>query len=75
MRAVKPVVVFDVDGTLADTAPDLGATLNVILAREGLPPVSLEKARTLIGHGARTMIAGAQEAAGREVTPERLEQL
>ena len=30
-------VVFDLDGTLIDTAPDLIATLNVILAREGLP--------------------------------------
>jgi phosphoglycolate phosphatase len=75
MRAPKPVVVFDLDGTLADTAPDLGATLNVILAREGLPPVTIDRARTLIGHGARAMIAGGLEAAGREVTPDRLEEL
>ena len=33
-----PTLVLDLDGTLADTAPDLAATLNVILAREGLRP-------------------------------------
>ncbi len=32
-------VVFDLDGTLVDTAPDLIETLNVVFAREGLPPV------------------------------------
>ena len=35
-----PTIVFDLDGTLVDTAPDLIATLNTILAREGLPPVA-----------------------------------
>ena len=34
-------VVFDLDGTLVDTAPDLIETLNVVFAREGLPPVGL----------------------------------
>ena len=34
-----PHLVFDLDGTLVDTAPDLVATLNVVFAREGLPPV------------------------------------
>ncbi|MFZ0809426.1 MAG: HAD hydrolase-like protein, partial [Bradyrhizobium sp.] len=32
-------VVFDLDGTLVDTAPDLIGALNFVLAREGLPPV------------------------------------
>ncbi len=35
----SPIVVFDLDGTLADTAADLIATLNVILKREGLAPL------------------------------------
>jgi phosphoglycolate phosphatase len=34
-------IVFDLDGTLIDTAPDLISTLNLILAREGMPEVSL----------------------------------
>ena len=49
-------VVFDLDGTLVDTAPDLVDTLNVIRAREGLPPIPYAKARTMIGGGARRMV-------------------
>ena len=52
-------VVFDLDGTLIDTAPDLANTLNVILASEGLAPVPYEKARAMIGGGARRMIEAA----------------
>ncbi len=54
-------VVFDLDGTLVDTAPDLIETLNVVFAREGLPPVDYAAARNMIGGGARRMIeAGLQ---------------
>jgi phosphoglycolate phosphatase len=49
-------VVFDLDGTLVDTAPDLIATLNAVFAREGLPPVPYEAARNMVGGGARRMI-------------------
>lgn len=52
-------IVFDLDGTLVDTAPDLVDTLNVILAREGLAPVPYAKARSMIGGGARRMIEAA----------------
>jgi phosphoglycolate phosphatase len=58
-------IVFDLDGTLVDTAPDLVDTLNVILGREGLAPVPYDVARTLIGHGARHMIARGLALAGR----------
>jgi phosphoglycolate phosphatase len=68
-------IVFDLDGTLIDTAPDLVDTLNVVFAREGLPPVPYETARTLIGGGARTMIARGIAAEGRTVTPAELERL
>ena len=52
----SPLVVFDLDGTLVDTAPDLVATLNAILVREGLPPVDYEAARNMVGGGARVML-------------------
>jgi phosphoglycolate phosphatase len=55
---VALTVVFDLDGTLVDTAPDLIDTLNVVLAREGLPPVDYAAARNMIGGGARRMIEG-----------------
>jgi phosphoglycolate phosphatase len=75
MRSLAPTAVFDLDGTLADTAPDLVATLNVVLAREGLPALALPDAREMIGHGARAMIERGLEAAGREVTPDHLDEL
>jgi phosphoglycolate phosphatase len=52
-------IVFDLDGTLIDTAPDLIDTLNFILARQGLPAVPYETARPLIGGGAKGMIERA----------------
>ena len=60
-----PTVVFDLDGTLVDTAPDLVATLNQILAREGLLPVDYGVARKMIGGGARAMIERGLLADGR----------
>jgi phosphoglycolate phosphatase len=70
-----PIVAFDLDGTLADTAPDLIMTLNAILAQEGLPPLPLERARNLIGAGARALIERGFEVAGRELAPGRLDEL
>jgi phosphoglycolate phosphatase len=61
----NPLVVFDLDGTLVDTAPDLVATLNVVLAREGLPPVAYEAARNMVGGGARAMLLRGLSADGR----------
>lgn len=68
-------IVFDLDGTLIDTAPDLVDTLNVVFVREGLPPMPYATARNLIGGGARTMIARGIEAEGIAATPARIEQL
>jgi phosphoglycolate phosphatase len=61
-------VVFDLDGTLIETAPDLIDTLNIIVAREGLPELPYDTARRLIGGGARGMIERALAAEGRGVS-------
>lgn len=74
-RLAPPIAVFDLDGTLADTAGDLVGTLNVILQQEGLSPLPLERARDMIGAGARALIARGFEAAGRELSPQRLDAL
>src|SRR6266700_6797789 len=58
-------VVFDLDGTLVDTAPDLINALNFILDREGLPPVPPASARNMIGAGARKLIERGLELEGR----------
>src|SRR3569833_2921040 len=63
-----PLLVFALDGTLVDTAPDLVDTLNVVFAREGLPAVPYESARMMIGGGAKAMLARGREADGRAVT-------
>src|SRR6202051_3719499 len=58
-------VVFDLDGTLVDTAPDLINALNFVLDREGLPAVPLHSARNMIGAGARKLIERGLELDGR----------
>src|SRR5450756_1488196 len=64
MTSVRTVV-FDLDGTLVDTAPDLINALNFVLDREGLPPVPLHSARNMIGAGARRLIERGLELEGR----------
>ena len=59
------IVVFDLDGTLVDTAPDLINALNFVLDHEGLPPVPLHSARNMIGAGARRLIERGLELEGR----------
>jgi phosphoglycolate phosphatase len=70
-----PIVVFDLDGTLADTAQDLIATLNVILVREGVPPLPFEQARDLIGAGARPLIQRGFATSNAPLTDDRLQEL
>ena len=49
-------VLFDLDGTLADTAPDLGAALNVLRRRAGLAELPIERIRPWVSHGGRGLI-------------------
>lgn len=58
------VVAFDLDGTLADTAPDLAAALNHVLAGFGRPGVPPQSVRNLIGHGARALLRRGLAATG-----------
>jgi phosphoglycolate phosphatase len=58
------VILFDLDGTLVDTAPDLIGSLNAVLAEQGLPAQSREDAGHLVGRGARALIERGFAAAG-----------
>ena len=49
-------VLFDLDGTLADTALDLGGALNTLLARHGLPAKSMDEIRNQASHGAAGLL-------------------
>src|SRR5262245_4163851 len=67
--------VFDLDGTLVDTAPDLVTTLNTVFAREGLPPVAYEAARNMVGGGARHMIERGLAAERRTLPAAEIDRL
>lgn len=68
-------LVFDLDGTLVDSAPDLVGTLNVILAQEGVAPLPLSEARDFIGHGARRLMERGFAAQGLSIKPEAMPEL
>jgi phosphoglycolate phosphatase len=59
-----PLVVFDLDGTLVDTAPDLIGTLDVIFERHGIPRLPYGDARNMVGGGARKLIERGLAAEG-----------
>ncbi len=52
-------VLFDLDGTLADTAPDMARTVNTMLSKRGKKIVSVEKVRPHVSQGARGMLIAA----------------
>jgi phosphoglycolate phosphatase len=68
-------IVFDLDGTLVDTAPDLLGALNAVLTVEGHEPVVPADLRHIVGHGAKAMFEHALLRTGAPVTPERLKAL
>jgi phosphoglycolate phosphatase len=60
---VQPaLVVFDLDGTLIDSAPDMHRAVNLMLADLGCPPLALDEIRTMVGDGASALIARALAA-------------
>jgi len=71
----KPTIVFDLDGTLVETAPDLISALNFVLDREGLRPIPLQAGRNMIGAGARKMLERGLEAEGRVMTMKELDRM
>ncbi len=71
----SPFIVFDLDGTLVDTAPDLVGALNFVLQREGLPLVPVASARTMIGAGARKLIERGLELEGRSMSVADIDRL
>lgn len=60
-------LIFDLDGTLADTAPDLLGATNAVLAARGRPQLDLDHLRHMVGFGAVALITQAMEASGAPV--------
>lgn len=64
----RGTVIFDLDGTLVDSAPDLADALDALLAQRGHPPLGLDVGRSFIGHGIPRLVQ--QGLAARGVTAE-----
>jgi phosphoglycolate phosphatase len=61
MKRLAPprALLFDLDGTLIDSAPDLAGAINELRARRGLEPCAYERLRPMVGRGARGMVGAA----------------
>jgi phosphoglycolate phosphatase len=71
----EPIVVFDLDGTLIDTAPDLLDSLNRCLDTVGLKRSDPSELRRFVGFGGRVMIERAFEAHGKPLVDGQLDRL
>lgn len=70
-----PLIVFDLDGTLIDTAPDLVGALNAVLAKERIEPADFDDARRMIGGGGKAMITRALEQRRIDVASHDIERM
>ena len=68
-------LIFDLDGTLVDTAPDLLGATNAVLAAEKRPPMDTTTLRHMVGFGAKSLIAQAMAASGAPVPDSEMDRL
>lgn len=64
MTAHMTPIVFDLDGTLIDSAPDIHAGANGLLADEGHAPLTVDEARSFVGNGAAVFVTKMRAARG-----------
>ena len=72
-RRWPQAILFDLDGTLIDSAGDIRAAVNELLARHGLGPLSLDDVKGMIGQGVKVTVDRAFRACGRTLDGEGLE--
>jgi phosphoglycolate phosphatase len=65
----RDALVFDLDGTLVDSVPDLQAAVNAVLRELGRAPLSAEAVRGMVGDGTAMLVARALAASGGELPP------
>lgn len=75
MNWSEKTIVFDLDGTLIDTAPDLHAALSYAYSRRNMEHADLSAIRSVIGHGARAMISRSADLTNTELPPSLLDDL
>jgi N-acetyl-D-muramate 6-phosphate phosphatase len=59
MRLPLRAILFDMDGTVLDTAPDMAAALNALRAEQGLAPMAYDEVRCAVSHGAARVVRSA----------------
>ena len=72
MTTPPPVAIFDLDGTLVDTAPDLAADINRVLDDSSLAPITLGEARQFLGNGMRAFALRAFQSRQAEATEQQI---
>jgi len=68
-------ILFDLDGTLIDSAPDLAASMNFVLRLNGRSEISTADVRNMVGRGARVLMENGMAATGAPATEAELDQL
>ena len=68
----RGTLIFDLDGTLVDSAPDLADALDALLADHGLAPLGLDHTRRLIGHGVAELVRKGLAVRGQTPEPPAL---
>ena len=74
-RDSRPLIVFDLDGTLAHTAPDICASVNGTLAPYGAHKLSVEEVTGMIGNGLNVLLSRAMEATNIQLDPKETSSL
>src|SRR5262245_60346801 len=69
----RGTLIFDLDGTLVDSAPDLADSLDRLLMEGGKQPLGLDVGRSLIGHGISNLVAKGLEKSGLKLAGPELE--
>src|SRR5580698_5971927 len=70
-----PALIFDLDGTLVDTAPDLLGATNAVLAARGRAAIDPASLRHMVGFGARSLITQAMAATGAPASEDDMDTL
>lgn len=74
-KTMQRAAIFDLDGTLVDTAPDLWHATNHVLTSLGRRAITLDEVRAFVGHGARTLLARGLAATGESLPAPEIEPL
>jgi phosphoglycolate phosphatase len=75
IRSMSGAIVFDLDGTLVDSAPGLRFALNQLLAEEGRRPLALADVIPMIGDGATEVVRRGFAATGAPAKAEELREV